>query len=154
MYPNFINMLLIGTSTLLFIKLMRWFINIIFFWNHFSESSLISCSNFVLLLSKFCISNLLFFLVLIVKNLHAMWETQVWSLGWEDTLEKGMATHSSILAWRIPWTEAPRGIYCPLGHKELDMTDRLTLSLSIFFIFYKICLINLNLKKRKHFSVK
>ena len=42
-----------------------------------------------------------------VKNLPAMWETQVQSLGWEDTLEKGIATHSSILAWKIPWTEEP-----------------------------------------------
>ena len=42
-----------------------------------------------------------------VKNLPAMWKTQVWSLGQEDTLEKGMATHSSILAWSIPWTEEP-----------------------------------------------
>ena len=40
-----------------------------------------------------------------VKNSPAMQETQVRSLGWEDPLEKGMATHSSILAWRIPWTE-------------------------------------------------
>ena len=40
-----------------------------------------------------------------VKNLPAMWETQVQSLGREDLLEKGMATHSSILAWRIPWRE-------------------------------------------------
>ena len=40
----------------------------------------------------------------LVKNLPAMWETWVWSLGWEDPLEKGKATHSSILAWRIPWT--------------------------------------------------
>ena len=39
------------------------------------------------------------------KNLPAMWETQVQSLGWEDPLEKGMATQSSILAWEIPWTE-------------------------------------------------
>ena len=45
-----------------------------------------------------------------VKNLPAMWETQVRSLGWEDPLEKGMATHSSILAWRIPWTEEPGGL--------------------------------------------
>ena len=37
-------------------------------------------------------------------------EIQVWSLGWEDPLEKGMATHSSILAWRIPWTEEPDGL--------------------------------------------
>ena len=42
-----------------------------------------------------------------VKNLSAMQETQVPSLGWEDLLEEGMATHSSILAWRIPWTEEP-----------------------------------------------
>ena len=42
-----------------------------------------------------------------VKNLPAMLETQVQSLGWEDPLEKGMAIHSSILAWRIPWTEEP-----------------------------------------------
>jgi len=40
----------------------------------------------------------------LVKNLPAMWETWVRSLGWEDLLEEGMATHSSILAWRIPWT--------------------------------------------------
>ena len=42
-----------------------------------------------------------------VKNLPAMQETQVRSLAWEDPLEKGKATHSSILAWRIPWTEEP-----------------------------------------------
>ena len=42
-----------------------------------------------------------------VKNLPAMPETKVQSLGWEDPLEEGMATHSSILAWRIPWTEEP-----------------------------------------------
>ena len=45
-----------------------------------------------------------------VKNLPAIKETQVWSLGQEDPLEKGMATHSSILAWRIPWTEEPGGL--------------------------------------------
>ena len=42
-----------------------------------------------------------------VKNLPAMWVTWVQSLSWEDPLEKGMATHSSILAWRIPWPEEP-----------------------------------------------
>ena len=41
-----------------------------------------------------------------VKNLLAVWETQVQYLGWEDPLEEDMTTHSSILAWRIPWTEA------------------------------------------------
>ena len=45
-----------------------------------------------------------------VKNLLAMWETQVRSLGWEDLLEEEMTTHSSILAWRIPWTEEPGGL--------------------------------------------
>ena len=45
-----------------------------------------------------------------VKNLSAMQETQVQSVGQEDLLEKGMATHSSILAWRIPWTEEPGGL--------------------------------------------
>ena len=44
-----------------------------------------------------------------VKNLPAMQETWVRSLGWEDPLEKGMATHSRILAWEIPWTEEPGG---------------------------------------------
>ena len=45
-----------------------------------------------------------------VKILPAMQETQVLALGWEDPLEKGMATHSSILAWRIPWIKEPGGI--------------------------------------------
>ena len=51
-----------------------------------------------------------------VKNLPAMQETQVQSLDWEDPEEKGMATHSSILAWRIPWTEEPGG-YSPWGRR-------------------------------------
>ena len=46
-----------------------------------------------------------------VKNLPTMQETQVRSLGWEDPLEKGMATHSSTLAFRIPWTEEPGGLH-------------------------------------------
>ena len=58
----------------------------------------------------------------LVKNLHAVWDTWVRSLGWEDSLETGKATHSSILAWRILWTS-------PWGHKELDMTEQLSLSL-------------------------
>ena len=45
-----------------------------------------------------------------VKNLTAMWETWVQSLDWEDPLEKGTATHSSILAWKIPSTEVPGGL--------------------------------------------
>ena len=49
-----------------------------------------------------------------------MQETQVQSLSQEDTLEKGMETHSSILAWRIPWTEEPGMLYSPWGCKESD----------------------------------
>ena len=57
-----------------------------------------------------------------VKNLPTLWETWVWSLGQEDPSEKGMATHSSILAWRIPWTEEPGGLQS-MGRKELNMTE-------------------------------
>ena len=115
-----------------------------------------------------------------VKNQPVMWETQIRSLGQEDLLEKGIATHSSILwrrqwqptpvflpgesqgqrsligcrlwgcrvrhdwsdlavaasilAWEIPWTEKPDGLLCPTGHKELDTTEQLTLSLFIMLI--------------------
>ena len=58
----------------------------------------------------------------LVKNPPALWDTWVQSLGWEDLLEKGMATHSNILAWRI------HGVDSPWGHKESDTTDRLSLS--------------------------
>ena len=53
-----------------------------------------------------------------VKNLPAMQETWVRSLGWDDPLEKEMAIHSSILAWRIPWTENSMQGYNPWGCKE------------------------------------
>ena len=49
-----------------------------------------------------------------VTNLPAMWETWVQSLGWKDPLEKGMATHSIFLAWRIPWTEELGGLHHPM----------------------------------------
>ena len=54
----------------------------------------------------------------LVKNPPAIQETPAGSLDWEDPLEKGKSTHSSILAWRIPWT-----VYSPWGHKELDMAE-------------------------------
>ena len=57
-----------------------------------------------------------------VKNLPVMWETWVRALGQEDPLEKEMATHSSILAWRIPWIGELVG-YSPWGRKESDMTE-------------------------------
>ena len=59
-----------------------------------------------------------------VKNLPAMWETQVWTLDLEDTLGKGMATHSNILAWKIPWTDATVHV----DNKDSDMNEWLTLS--------------------------
>ena len=58
----------------------------------------------------------------LVKNLPAVQETQVQSLGLEYPLEEGMATHFSILAWRIPWTEEPGGLQS-IGSKESDMTE-------------------------------
>ena len=63
----------------------------------------------------------------LVKNPPAMQETWVRSLGWEDPLEKGKATHSSILAWRILWT-VYMDMYSPWGFKESDMTEGLSLS--------------------------
>ena len=57
-----------------------------------------------------------------VNNLPAMQETWVQSLGWDDSLEKGMAIYSSILAWRIPWTEEP-GELQSMGVTEFDTTE-------------------------------
>ena len=62
----------------------------------------------------------------LVKNLPAMWETPVQSLGWDNPLEKEKATHISILAWRILRTVKSN------GHKESDVTERLELSVSLF----------------------
>ena len=57
-----------------------------------------------------CIDFKAYLVAHMVKNLAEMWKTWVRSLGLKDCLEKGMATHSSILAWRIPWTEEPGGL--------------------------------------------
>ena len=65
-----------------------------------------------------------------VKRLSTMWETRVWSLGWEDPLEKEMAIHSSTIAWKIPWTEEPGKLQpSPWGCKESDTTEQLQLHL-------------------------
>ena len=80
-----------------------------------------------------------------VKNLPAMQETRVQSLGQEDPLEKGMATDSSFHAWRIPCTEETDG---PRGCKELDTTEQLTLyhfhsyvtcQCQVIFLHYIVC---------------
>ena len=62
----------------------------------------------------------------LVKNPPAMQETWVPSLGWEDPLEKEMATHSSILAWRIPWTEGPGGLQSRGLQSQTCQTNRFT----------------------------
>ena len=82
-----------------------------------------------------------------VKCLPAMQETQVQSLGWEDPLEKAMATHSSTLAWKIPWRSLVG--YSPWGHKELDTTERLytchlKINIEIMHFFILICSICLH----------
>ena len=74
-----------------------------------------------------------------VKNLPAKQETQVWSLGGEDPLEKKTATHSNILVWRNPWTEEP-GRLQSIGHKELDTTERLTVSLFHLLSLQLLCI--------------
>ena len=61
-----------------------------------------------------------------VQNLPAMQETQVRSLGWEDPLEKGMAAHSSILAWGIPWTEESGGLQS-MGSQKVGHNEQLSL---------------------------
>ena len=72
-----------------------------------------------------------------IKNPPAMQGTQVQSLGQEDPLEKGMATHSSILAWKILWTEEP-GRQSPWGLKELNMTEQLNY-LDIILVMMPTC---------------
>ena len=105
------------------------FIYLIFVSNTLSKCSLPPCSSYpgpihdTKILGLFGASQV----AQIVKYLPAVREAWIWSLGPEDPLEKGMATHSSILAWRIPWTEGPVG-YSPWGHKQWDMTEQLTVS--------------------------
>ena len=79
-----------------------------------------------------------------------MQEMKVLSLGWEDPLQKEMANRSSILAWRIPWTEEPGGLYSPWGCKESDMTEHKSSSTSLtclrawrtFFLFLRLWIRN------------
>ena len=64
----------------------------------------------------------------LVKNLPTMQDTWVWFLGWEDPLEKEMAAHSSILAWRIPWTEEPGSLQ--------SMGSQVRHDLALIFLFF------------------
>ena len=70
-----------------------------------------------------------------VKRLSKMWETWVQSLGWEDSWEKEMATHSSTLALKIPWTEELGAGYYPRSRKESGTTERLHFHFSLWFSF-------------------
>ena len=73
-----------------------------------------------------------------VKKLPAMQETRVQSLGRKDPLEEGTVTHSSILAWRILWTEEP-GRLQSTGHKESDMTEWVTHTHTFIYLFGLSC---------------
>ena len=68
----------------------------------------------------------------LVKNTSAMWETWIRSLGWEDPVEKGMATYNSILAWKIPWTEKAGRLYSPWNSPGQNRVHSLSLLHRIF----------------------
>ena len=87
-----------------------------------------------------------------VKHLSTMQETWVRSLGWKDSLEKEMATHSGTLAQKIPWTEEPGAGYCPWGCKESDTTEQLK-KIYIYIKLLKICLKVKFLKTEEFISV-
>ena len=79
-------------------------------------------------------------MVQMVKHLPTMRETQVRSLGWEDPLEKEMATHSSTLAWKISWTEEP-GRLQYMGRKESDTTERLHFTSVIILAYFPVSIL-------------
>ena len=76
-----------------------------------------------------------------VRGQSAMKETQVQSLGWKDSLQKEMATHSNILEWRIPWVEEPGSLHSPRGLKESDRTEQLSFPLHINIFKSKLTVI-------------
>ena len=74
----------------------------------------------------------------VLKNLLVMQEAQVWSLGWEDPLEKGMATHSSILAWEAPWTQEPGGLQSTgLQKIQTQLSNKTTTNISQIYRNFK-----------------
>ena len=72
-----------------------------------------------------------------VKNLPAIQETQVWSLGWEDLLEKEIATRSTILAWESPWAEEPGRLECTGSH-TVGHTEQLTHHWKMHTLFFGV----------------
>ena len=100
--------------------------------HHSSKASILQCSAFFTVQLSHPWDSLWHSLIAqLVKNTPAMQETPVLFLGWEDPLEKGMATHSSILAWRIPWTEEP-------GRLQQSMVSQSQTRLSDFHFIYAI----------------
>ena len=87
-----------------------------------------------------------------VKSLSAMQETRVWSLGQEDTLEKWMATHSSVLVWEIPWTEEPGGLQFMGSQKSWTEWLSLSHNLKVGRAFLSWNGINWRSKMRTHFA--
>ena len=87
----------------------------------------------------------------LVKNLPVMQETWVRSLGWEDPLEEGMATHSSILAWRIPWTGEPGGLQS-MGSQRVghDWLSTAWFALSLYILYFTARLIMLHFHNDLH----
>ena len=80
-----------------------------------------------------------------------MWETWVWSLGGEDPLEEGMATHSSILAWRIPWTEEPGGLQS-MGSQRVGH-DWATKHIFFFFLKHILLIVKREVHKVSHINI-
>ena len=87
-----------------------------------------------------------------LKRLPAVWKTWVRSLGWEDSVEKEMANHSSILAWRIPWPEEP-GKLQSMVSQESDMTEGLHFFTSIFKAYFLFSIYNL-IECNNHFGLQ
>ena len=89
-----------------------------------------------------------------VKNLPAMWKTRVQPLGWEDPLEEGMATHSSILAWRIPWIEESGGLQSMgLQRVRHDSTTDTDIYMPIYLLFQFVPLQQENSRKTSSASL-
>ena len=94
-------------------RVLEW--GAIAFSDNYDDSRYFICFEFLIyakiLAVPYFFFNFLFYTgAQMVKNLSAMWGTLIQSLGWKDPLEKGIATHSNILAWRFPWTEEPGGL--------------------------------------------
>ena len=87
-----------------------------------------------------------------------MQETWAWSLGWEDPLEKGMATHSSVLAWKIPWTEEPGGIQSTGSQRDKYnwTTKPFTVTLSMLWELYDLYIemLRVDMAENNYLSIK